>query len=73
LLSVRDDGAGLNGGRDGTSHGVGLRNTRARLQQLYGHAQALRVSDVAENGGGACVEIELPFRSFIPADGAGLA
>lgn len=60
LLRVMDDGPGPpEAGEAGT--GVGLTNTRARLEALYGedHAFALRRAD----GGGCEVRIELPFRT----------
>jgi two-component system LytT family sensor kinase len=51
-----DDGAG----RDG----VGLRNTRARLQHLYGDAQALSCRNLET--GGAAVMIRIPFAPIAP-------
>jgi hypothetical protein len=56
LLSVRDDGPGVG---DAGREGVGLRNTRARLAQLYGDAQGLEIGDA--EGGGALVTLRLPF------------
>ncbi|HEX4959667.1 MAG TPA: histidine kinase [Thermoanaerobaculia bacterium] len=59
VVQVRDDGPGLPaGGTD--SRGIGLMNTRSRLQQLYGDAAKLTV----ENGpqGGAVATMTLPFR-----------
>ena len=40
--------------------GIGLVNTRARLQQLYGSEQRIDCFDAI--GGGACVAIWIPFR-----------
>ena len=60
-LEVRDTGPGFAsavGSRRG--EGIGLVNTRARLQQLYGSAQQIDCFDAA--GGGACVVIRIPFR-----------
>jgi two-component system LytT family sensor kinase len=57
-LSVRDDGPGLH--HAGGADGVGLANTRARLEHLYGPAQSLRLSN-AERGG-ARVDVTLPLR-----------
>jgi len=57
LLEVSDDGGGLPGGAPGGS-GVGLSNTRARLEQLYGENAAFRIENRPE--GGACVRIALP-------------
>lgn len=58
LLAVQDSGAGLGPAR---GEGIGLSNTRARLDGLYGSAASL----VLENGegGGACARIRLPYRS----------
>jgi sensor histidine kinase YesM len=61
-LSVRDTGAGLQA--EARRHhrqpgGVGLANTRARLEQLYGPSQRFEL----QNGpaGGLTVLIEIPF------------
>lgn len=43
----------------GNRHGIGLANTRARLQQLYGAEQSFTVSD--GELGGWTVEIKIPF------------
>lgn len=59
-LEVRDNGAGLAGGpRDKFNGGVGLSNTRARLECLYGEAQSLEFSEAAE---GLTVRMRLPFQ-----------
>jgi hypothetical protein len=57
VLRVLDDGEGLKGGVV-TREGVGLSNTRARLEQLYGAEQSLEIFD--RPGGGCEVRIELP-------------
>lgn len=57
-LSVRDNGPGIAGQAES---GVGLANTRARLGELYGTDAALTLG--AAEGGGALVEIVLPFRT----------
>lgn len=64
-LTVQDDGPGLgdNGG-PWKGHGVGLQNTRARLQCLYGHEARLDVREPRE--GGVVVEMSLPFRAAAP-------
>ena len=57
VLSVRDEGQGL----DTTAPaGVGLANTRARLETLYGDRGSLRMNAVEESVGTA-VEIRLPW------------
>lgn len=68
-LTVRDDGAGLPSSglepRDrrvsgGTGGGVGLTNTSARLQHLYGDEASFDVVNAED--GGAIAHIVLPFR-----------
>lgn len=62
LLRVRDNGPGLPADAE-AKQGIGLQNTRARLERLYGneHGFALR------NGAGLTVEIVIPFRSVAAA------
>jgi signal transduction histidine kinase len=60
VLSVRDNGPGLAGGQP-VAEGLGLRNTRMRLTQLYGAEQSLVLRAAA--GGGTVVEISLPFHT----------
>jgi two-component system LytT family sensor kinase len=58
-LAVEDDGPGLGSAREEQlREGVGLRNTRARLQHLYGHRATLELTDVP--GGGLCVSLMIP-------------
>ena len=60
-LAVRDTGEGLAplGGRP-VREGIGLANTRARLEELYGpDTTSVELSDVA--GGGARTRLLLPF------------
>lgn len=59
VLQVRDDGPGLesNGTRPG--RGIGLTNTRARLQQLYGGAARLTLEDAPT--GGVLATIVIPY------------
>jgi LytS/YehU family sensor histidine kinase len=59
-LEVRDDGCGLPADGSALREGVGLGNTRERLEQSYGSRQRLDVA--AEPAGGVRVTIELPFR-----------
>jgi two-component system, LytTR family, sensor kinase len=61
-LQVKDNGPGLPKGRTpagGT--GVGLANTRLRLEHLYGASQALQFSEPP--GGGLTVIVTIPFRA----------
>jgi signal transduction histidine kinase len=68
-LEVRDNGVGLSGSaRTQFRSGVGLANTRDRLECLYGEAQKLEFS---ETEGGLTVRIAVPLRrSPIPAESA---
>ena len=60
-LRVEDDGAGLP--PDGGTEGVGLGNTRARLEMLFGKAARLELSP--REGGGTRAELRFPFRAHI--------
>lgn len=59
VIKVADDGPGLVDETLSQTGGIGLRNTRERLRQLYGDSASLSV----ENGecGGAVVTIALPY------------
>jgi LytS/YehU family sensor histidine kinase len=59
LLRVSDNGAGLKPGA-AIDEGVGVSNTRARLEHLYGQAQSLEF--VHPPAGGLAVSVALPFR-----------
>jgi two-component system LytT family sensor kinase len=56
-IQVCDDGPGVSERSSG--NGVGLSNTRARLQQLYGDRQSLRLDNVA--GGITVATVLLPY------------
>jgi len=58
VLTVRDNGRGP---ANPVREGVGLTNTRARLTQLYGTRQRLALT--AAEGGGALVEVRLPYHT----------
>jgi two-component system LytT family sensor kinase len=63
ILTVRDNGPGLQENEmSEEGRGVGLRNTRARLQQLYGDAATFRLA-AAPSGGGTVAEIALPLHT----------
>jgi hypothetical protein len=60
-ITVQDNGAGP-GMLAGTAEGIGLRNTRERLAQLYGEAATLDLTDASATSGrsGGCVEVVIP-------------
>jgi len=63
-LTIIDDGPGLaNDGDDHAKHrgsGIGLANTRARLEQMFGNRYSFSVANGAS--GGAVVDIRIPAR-----------
>jgi LytS/YehU family sensor histidine kinase len=58
-ILVEDDGVGPGGSTSG--EGIGLRNTRARLERLYGPQHRLELTGGRD--GGFAVRIEMPFRA----------
>lgn len=60
-LVVEDDGVGPGATSDG--EGIGLRNTRARLERLYGSRH--RMEFTGGRYGGFVVHMEIPFRSAL--------
>ncbi|HEX6369763.1 MAG TPA: sensor histidine kinase [Longimicrobium sp.] len=69
-ISVRDDGPGFVAERAAGGTGVGLANTQARLEQLYGPG-GFEMYRGSGPGGGALVRITLPFRADAPAGADG--
>jgi sensor histidine kinase YesM len=61
LITVRDNGPGIAAGGPGKA-GLGLRNTRERLAQLYGTDQTVTLRN--DPAGGAVVEVSLPYHSL---------
>ncbi len=59
-LIVRDDGDGI-GEQAADSNGIGLSNTKARLEKLYGAAQTFELSQPQESG--LQISITIPFRT----------
>ncbi|HEV2194185.1 MAG TPA: hypothetical protein VGR55_01285, partial [Candidatus Acidoferrum sp.] len=59
-ISVLDDGPGISP-ESTWREGIGLANTRARLEKHYGDLQSLRYSN--RNEGGLMVEIRIPART----------
>lgn len=60
-LWVRDDGPGMDIEAAATAEGVGLRNVRSRLAELYGPAPSLAFT--AGKAGGVSAEIQLPYHT----------
>jgi len=58
-LRVQDDGPGLSPGDGSNDQGIGLANTRARLQQLYGQDAGLEIKNC--DLGGVIVTMSIPF------------
>jgi signal transduction histidine kinase len=70
-LEVRDDGVGLTAhARARLRSGIGLANTRDRLDCLYGDAYKLEFSD---GGQGLAVRIEIPYHSATAAEAVRVA
>jgi two-component system LytT family sensor kinase len=66
-IRIDDNGEGLPPGfKLEVQNGVGLSNTRARLQRLYGTQQQFLMAPA--EGGGTVARISLPFRVFSGAD-----
>jgi len=62
VLTVEDDGPGLDGAHAGQGTGIGLANTRSLLAQLHGAAAELRLEPVAPTG--VRVTLTLPYRAL---------
>lgn len=69
VLAVEDSGAGSAAMRVTNEHpastGIGLKNTRARLEELYGDEQQLTLT--SNSVGGTTVTIRLPFHEAVSA------
>jgi two-component system LytT family sensor kinase len=60
-IEVSDNGRGLPAGSAPVRDGVGLGNTKARLEQLYGNTQRFELRNAEK--GGAVATIVMPFRT----------
>jgi len=63
LLELSDDGPGVElvDGMIPDANGVGLRNTRERLQELYGDQHSFRLSETSPHG--LTISIRIPFET----------
>ncbi len=67
-IEVRDNGAGLRvKANEALREGLGLTNTRARLQQLYGQPHRLELTNAPD--GGLVVTLEFPFQTELVGEG----
>jgi two-component system, LytTR family, sensor kinase len=64
-MEIRDDGIGFDPDQRRGEDGVGLANTRARLEQLYGAQHRFVVESPAT--GGVCVSLVIPWLEATPA------
>jgi signal transduction histidine kinase len=60
-LHIRDNGPGMRRNGDSTGGGVGLANTRARIEQLYGHRGRIHLQN--RDGGGFEVTVAIPYKA----------
>jgi two-component system, LytTR family, sensor kinase len=67
VLEVRNRAGRMESGAE-NGRGIGLSNTRARLEQLYGNAQSFAITD--SDGGGVAVRISFPATDDNAAAGA---
>ncbi len=63
-LEVRDNGPGFSADAASGGTGIGLANTRSRLERLYGSGASLRLT----NDGGLVVSMSLPWLASDPGD-----
>lgn len=59
-LEVKDNGPGISASGPGRANGLGLRNTRERLESLYGKHHSLNM--VCPPEGGTVIRVCIPFR-----------
>jgi sensor histidine kinase YesM len=58
IMQVEDNGPGLKPTSNGSVSGIGLTNTRARLEQCYGDDFSFQI--VNSNGRGVTVTVNIP-------------
>ncbi len=57
-MQVEDNGPGLKTNPNGALSGIGLNNTRARLEQFYGDDYSFQIAN--STSGGVVVTLEIP-------------
>ncbi len=67
LLAVEDNGSGVPGDRK-LEEGIGLGNTRRRLEQLYGEKSSIRITRPSTGGFAVAVRVPLRIRSVDHAE-----
>ncbi|MGH7677847.1 MAG: sensor histidine kinase, partial [Gemmatimonadaceae bacterium] len=67
VVTVTDNGPGPGAGEEG----VGLRNTNARLREMYGPAHHVVLRPAPSSGGGTVAEITVPFKTAPVLEAAG--
>jgi signal transduction histidine kinase len=60
-LEVRDNGPGFTADKRSNGSGLGIANTRARLQEMYGPSHRFDLTNTAAPHPGALATIEIPF------------
>ena len=63
IMHVRDNGPGMVEQTAENSDGLGLRITRARLEQLYGSRHSFNIHNLST--GGVDIDIRIPFRTAV--------
>jgi len=61
ILQVEDNGPGLKSDSNGSTLGIGLSNTRARLEQFYGDDFNFQIANA--NGRGVTVTLDIPAKN----------
>jgi two-component system, LytTR family, sensor kinase len=60
LISVSDNGRGVDIGHDLNGNGIGLANTKSRLRELYGAGDWLKLENMPSGGTRVSIQIPLP-------------
>jgi sensor histidine kinase YesM len=63
IMQVEDNGPGLQTNSNGSASGIGLSNTRARLEQFYGDDFRFQIAN--SDGRGVTVTVDIPVESDV--------